>query len=106
MSAFTLTLRAKSDLKSIAKFTDHRWRRVQRNIYIKQFDEAFHMLADSPSIGKNCDFIKPGYYKFPQGSHIIFYKIAPNKTLEIIRILHKNMDVTSRLGDSGLPHKK
>lgn len=100
MSAFTLTQRAKSDLKSIAKFTDIRWGRAQRNIYIKQFDEAFHMLAESPSMGKNCDFIKVGYHKFPQGSHIIFYKIASNTTLEIIRILHKNMDVTSRLGDS------
>ncbi len=100
MSAFTLTRRAKSDLKSIAKFTDGRWGRAQRNIYIKQFDEAFHMLADRPSMGKNCDFIKLGYHKFPQGSHIIFYKIAPNKTLKIIRILHKNMDVISRLDDS------
>lgn len=99
MSAFALTQRAKSDLKSIAKFTADRWGRAQRNIYIKQFDEAFHMLADSPAIGKRCNFIKSGYYKFPQGSHIIFYKVAPNKTLEIIRILHKNMDVTSRLAD-------
>lgn len=100
MSTFTLTKRAKSDLMAIAKFTEDRWARTQRNIYIKQFDEAFHMLADSPAIGKNCDFIKNGYHKFPQGSHIIFYKSAPDKTLEIIRILHKKMDVTSRLGDS------
>jgi len=100
MSAFTLTQRAKSDLKSIGKFTEGRWGRAQRNIYIKQFDEAFHMLAESPSIGKNCDFIKAGYHKFPQGSHIIFYKMVSNRTLEIIRILHKNMDVTSRLSDS------
>jgi toxin ParE1/3/4 len=99
MTTFTLTLRAKSDLKFIAKFTEDRWGRVQRNIYIKQFDEAFHMLAGSPSMGKNCDFIRSGYHKFPQGSHIIFYKIVPNRTLEIIRILHKNMDVTSRLSD-------
>lgn len=100
MSTFTLTQRAKSDLKSIAKFSEARWGRAQRNVYIKQFDEAFHMLADSPSMGKNCDFIKAGYRKFPQGSHIIFYKAVPTRAIEIIRILHKNMDVTSRLSDS------
>ncbi|WP_075172565.1 type II toxin-antitoxin system RelE/ParE family toxin [Neptunomonas phycophila] len=100
MSAFTLTQRAKSDLKAIAKFTENHWGRAHRNIYIKQFDEAFHMLAGSPSMGKNCDFIKFGYHKFPQGSHIIFYKVVPNRTIEIIRILHKNMDVASRLSDS------
>lgn len=100
MSAFTLTRRAKSDLKSIARFTETRWGHAQRNIYIKQFDEVFHMLANSPSMGKSCDFIKAGFYKFPQGSHIIFYKVTQNNYLEIIRILHKNMDTNSRLDDS------
>ena len=98
MSSFTLTRRAKTDLKSIAKYTEARWGKAQRNRYIKQFDEAFNMLANSPSMGKNCDFIKPGYYKFPQGSHLVFYrKAAANKPLEIIRIIHKNMDVAPRL---------
>ena len=100
MNTFTLTKRAKSDLVAIAKFTQNRWGLDQRNIYIKQFDEAFHMLAASPTIGKNCKFIMDGYHKFPQGSHIIFYKFTPEAPIQIIRILHKNMDVTSRLGDS------
>ena len=88
MSEFSLTQRAKSDLKAIASFTEGRWGRAQRNIYIKQFDDAFHTLVKSPSIGKSCNFIKENYKIFPQGSHIIFYKIAPSKNIEIIRILH------------------
>lgn len=98
MNSFTLTARAKSDLIAIARFTQDRWGLVQRNIYIKQFDEAFHLLAESPTIGKNCDYIKDGYHKFPQGSHIIFYKFSPARPLQIIRILHKQMDVNSKLG--------
>ena len=100
MSSFALTRRAKNDLKAIAKFTETRWGRAQRNIYIKQFDDTFHMLAETPAVGKDCSFIKDGYQKFPQGSHLIFYKIVPNKSIEIIRILHKSMDVTSKLSDS------
>lgn len=100
MTSFTLTARAKSDLIAVARFTQDRWGLVQRNIYIKQFDESFHMLAKSPTIGKNCDYIKDGYHKFPQGSHIIFYKFSPKKPIQIIRILHKNMDVNSKLGGS------
>jgi len=96
MSSFTLTRRAKTDLKSIARFTEKRWGRSQRNIYLKQFDEAFRMLADNPSIGKACDFIKSGYRKFPQGSHVIFYKTSAHNGVDIIRILHKNMDVVSK----------
>jgi toxin ParE1/3/4 len=100
MSTFTLTKRAKSDLLAIATFTQERWGFAQRNIYIKQFDDAFHTLAVTPTIGKNCDFILDGYRKFPQGSHIIFFKYIPDKPLQIIRILHKNMDVSTKLGGS------
>ena len=38
--AFALTSAAKSDLKAIARFTEKRWGRVQRNLYIKQFDDS------------------------------------------------------------------
>ena len=97
MTSFTLTTRAKSDLLAIAKFTQVRWGLAQRNIYIKQFDDAFHMLAASPTLGKNCDYIKDGDYKFPQGSHIIFYKFTSDGPLQIIRILHEKMDVALKL---------
>lgn len=100
MNSFSLTLHAKNDLKAIAHFTEKRWGKVQRNIYIKQFDDLFYMLADSPPIGKTCDFIRNGYHKFPQGSHIIFYKSTSLESIEIIRILHKNMDISSKFGDS------
>jgi Plasmid stabilization system protein len=100
MSTFSLTQCAKADLKSIAKFTEKRWGREQRYIYIKQFDDTFHVLSDTPEIGNNCDYLKENYQKFPQGSHIIFYRVTSPKNIQVIRILHKNMDVTSRLGDS------
>ncbi len=100
MSTFTLTRRAKADLKSIAKFTENRWGREQRYIYIKQFDDTFHVLSDTPEIGNNCDYIKENYQKFPQGSHIIFYHPVSQGSIKIIRILHRNMDVLSKFSDS------
>lgn len=97
MKAFALTHKAKEDLFSIALFTEKIWGRQQRNLYIKQLDEAFHMLADTPLTGKACDDIKTGYKKFPQGSHIIFYKTGEKTSIEIIRVLHKHMDVDTQL---------
>ena len=97
MKAFALTHKAKADLYAIALFTEKTWGREQRNLYIKQLDEAFHMLADNPLVGKACDEIKTGYKKFPQGSHIIFYKAGSQTSIEIIRILHKHMDVDTQL---------
>lgn len=96
MSSFKLTNKAKIDLVKIAKYTEAQWGREQRNLYLKQFDNAFHLISDKPLIGKECDYIKTDYRKFPQGSHIIFYKEAGKSNIEIIRILHKKMDVGFR----------
>ena len=96
MKTFELSREAKEDLKKIARFTEKRWGRDQRFFYIKQFDDVFHLLADTPSVGKKCDYIKKGYRKFPQSSHIIFYHESSKNKITVIRILHKNMDVDSK----------
>lgn len=98
MKPFQITQTAKSDLKGIALFTERRWGREQRNRYLKQFDDAFWLLAESPDVGKSCDEVRQGYRKFPQGSHVIFYKLTDNQTIVIIRVLHKSMDVPSLFG--------
>jgi len=54
------------------------------------------LFAESPAVGKQCDYIKEGYRKFPQGSHIVFYRKGTKAKITIIRILHKNMDVDSK----------
>ena len=94
---FTLTGKAKDDLKSIASYTQRKWGKEQRGIYLKQFDLAFHMLAENTEAGTACDYIKIGYRKFPSGSHIIFYRNTSEDCMEIVRILHKRMDVKKQL---------
>jgi toxin ParE1/3/4 len=96
MNAFVLTSKAKADLRAIAIFTEERWGKEQRNLYIKQFDDAFYLLAHTPLAGKACDYIRKGYLKFPQGSHIIFYKDSNTQKIEVVRTLHKNMDIESK----------
>ncbi|VAW51178.1 hypothetical protein MNBD_GAMMA05-1032 [hydrothermal vent metagenome] len=96
MKSFALTKKAKQDLRKVARFTEKRWGRNQRFLYIKQFDDVFHLLSENPSLGKYCEYIKKGYRKFPQNSHIIFYREDEINKIIIIRILHKNMDVESK----------
>lgn len=95
MTPFQLTNKAKSDLKDIALFTERRWGRKQRNVYIRQFDATFGRLAENPELGKTCDEIRTGYRKFPLASHVIFYQKTNSQPTLIIRILHKSMDVNS-----------
>lgn len=98
MKPFSLTQKAKADLKEIAKLTMKRWGREQRNLYLKQFDDTFYLLSERSEIGKSCDEIRKGYLKFPQGSHVIFFRQSSKKQIEIIRILHKGMDVEIHFG--------
>lgn len=97
MGSFTLTNKAKADLRSVATYTQRKWGKKQRGIYLKQFDDAFHLLADAPDVGTKCDFIKLGYRKFSNISHVIFYRTVNDTQIEIIRILHKRMDVEINL---------
>lgn len=93
MELFQLSKEAKADLRSIALFTEKRWGKAQRNLYIKQLDQAFRLLAENHQAGAACDYLRKGYRKFPQGSHVIFYTSSTTANIFIVRILHKSMDV-------------
>jgi len=41
MPTFTLTNMAKADLKEIGRFTQTRWGRDQRDLYLKMLDVSF-----------------------------------------------------------------
>lgn len=93
MIFFVLTNAAINDLKEIATFKERRWGKSKRYSYIKLLDYNFHLISESPEIGKSCDYIKPGYRKFLINSHIIFYRVQYEHRVEIIRILHERMDI-------------
>ena len=65
MKLFALTHKAKADLHAIAIFTQERLGAEQRNLYVRQLDDAFHMLARLLALGMSCKDIMPGYRKFP-----------------------------------------
>lgn len=90
---------AKADLKEIARFTQNRWGREQRDLYLQMLDVSFHQLAVNPLKGKDCSHIRIGYRKLPAGSHLIFYRQTPADTIEIVRILHGHMDIETRLSE-------
>ncbi|HBD11441.1 MAG TPA: plasmid stabilization protein ParE, partial [Porticoccaceae bacterium] len=54
-------------------------------------------LPRQPDIGRDAEDIKPGYRKFSQGSHIIFYRAGTESKIVVIRILHNSMDVDQHL---------
>ena len=97
MRPYLLTTAARKDLIDIGRFTTEKWGKRQRNKYLKQLDDAFELLARQPEIGRDAADIKPGYKKFSQGSHIIFYRAGTESKIVVIRILHNSMDVDQHL---------
>ncbi len=97
MPRFKIKAAARADLKGIAIFTELTWGHEQRNNYLTELDQAFHRLAENSELGQACEYIRSGYRVFPVGSHLIFYKLASDQTPEIIRVLHKRMNVSARL---------
>ena len=97
MKELVLSAKAKSDLIKIARYTQITWGTAQRNDYLKILDNTFQLLIEAPKLGLNCDYIREGYSKYPQASHVIYYKEHKVNQILIVRILHKSMDINSAL---------
>jgi toxin ParE1/3/4 len=97
MPGFTLTNKAKADLKVIGLYTQNQWGRVQRDKYLTMLDDCFQQLAVNPLKGKDCSEIRDGYRKISVGSHLIFYRQTSEDAIEIVRVLHGRMDIETRL---------
>ncbi|MGB1373666.1 MAG: type II toxin-antitoxin system RelE/ParE family toxin [Aequoribacter sp.] len=97
MKKFRLSAAADADMRKIAAHTLEQWGEPQRNAYIAELFEAFGHLADTPQIAVKIDTIRSGYRKFPQGSHVIYFRHCDTRDIEIIRVLHKRMDAPAHL---------
>jgi toxin ParE1/3/4 len=49
----------------------------------------------------SCEDIRKGYGKFSVGKHLIFYRTT-ERVLEIVRILHEQMDSPTHLAEEDL----
>ena len=96
MSGFRITPRARDDLKNIGRYTERRWGKAQRNVYLKDLEHRFGWLVENPQLGKHRSDVMEGYYSFPQGEHVIFYLIG-QEGIKIIGVPHKEMDIISYL---------
>jgi toxin ParE1/3/4 len=94
---FCLTPRAEQDLKNIARYTLKIWGKEQRDTYLRAMDRRFGRLAQHPQQGKPRSDAHPGYYSYPQGSHVIFYLIR-HDGIDIIGIPHRRMDLANYFG--------
>ena len=88
---FKLTAAALNDLREIARYTQNKWGKNKRSVYLRALDERFNWLAQNPDLGLPRDDIKTGYLCYPEGKHIIFYR-KNDDWIDVLGILHQSMD--------------
>jgi toxin ParE1/3/4 len=97
MVKYRLTNEAVNDLEDIWAYTYEKWSVEQADRYYNLIIDEIAYLTANPLSGKSMDHIKEGYKASKVKSHLVFYKISVDKTLEIVRILHQRMDVENRM---------
>lgn len=93
---FRLRPKARADLEGIWLYTTEHWSTAQADIYHNKIIDVMTALASGRLKGRSAEHVRPGYLKYPAGSHFVFFKIA-EYGIDVIRILHQQMDVEQHL---------
>lgn len=86
------------DLEEIWFYTFTTWSQEQADRYHSLIIKEIEFLATKPESGKILDHLRNGYRSSKVKSHYIFYRFTSNE-IEIIRILHENMDIPNRINE-------
>lgn len=91
MTDHVLSPLARADLDEIWNYTENRWNVIQAERYVRQLVSAMEAIAEDPAIGRACDEVRAGYFRYKVGSHIVFYRLRTTG-IEVVRILHERRD--------------
>ena len=86
------------DLENIWNYTLETWSLRQADKYYNDIIEAIEFLCTEPKSGKSAEHLRKGYRFFKVNSHLIFY-MTTDFELDVIRILHSQMDIPNRIMD-------
>lgn len=97
---YKISNEALKDLELIWLYTFENWSKEQADRYFNLIIDEIENITKDPLSGKDYSVVRKGYLRSKVKSHFIFYKInRKEKVIEIIRILHQQMDIGSRLHD-------
>ena len=97
MAKYFLTQKAVADLNNIWNYTFESWSESLADEYYNMLLDSCQVIADYPSLGKQYEYIEGGLKGWRAGRHILFYRPIEEDSIEIIRILHEQMDLAGRM---------
>lgn len=97
MTRLLLLAPARRDLAGIWRYTKARWSSEQAERYTTEIVDACRALSEGNRQGRSIDDIRPGYFKLPVRSHVVYYRVRDDGAYVVARILHQRMDTSSHL---------
>ena len=95
---YKISIEAEIDLEKIWAYTFENWSVEQADRYINQIFDEIEYISIKPKNGKDFSYVRKSYMRTKVKSHFIFYKVSKKTNIiEIIRVLHQQMDIENRL---------
>lgn len=85
------------DLERIWLYTLNKWLREQADRYHNLIIDEIKFIVGNYELCREMDYVRSGYRMSKVKSHLIFFKKTEDNIIEIIRILHQNMEIENRL---------
>ena len=95
MKPIKLTAKAKKDLVNIWRYTNEKWGLDKADTYLNKIDSGIEDIKSHPEVGRSREDIYLNCRSMSIGNHFIVYRIKSD-FIEILRVLHKKMDVPVR----------
>ncbi|MGA3344559.1 MAG: type II toxin-antitoxin system RelE/ParE family toxin [Terracidiphilus sp.] len=90
MPTLQFSRNAKADLLNIGAYTLQTWGAAQAERYLDGLERRTKLLASNPLLGRLCEWIRPGLFRFERDRHVLFHRRQEEGIL-ISRILHQSM---------------
>ncbi len=94
---YLISEKAISDLEKIWLYTLNKWSKEQADRYHNLIIDEIKFIVNNYELCQKIDYIRTGYRMTKVKSHLIFFRKVDDNIIEIIRILHQNMDIKNRL---------
>jgi toxin ParE1/3/4 len=94
---YRISQEAINDLNKIWVYTFNKWSKEQADRYYDLIIGEIEFIADNFLTGKSVEQARKNYRVTKIKSHLIFYRKVENDIVEIVRILHQQMDIKKRL---------
>jgi toxin ParE1/3/4 len=99
MARYIITNKAVIDLSNKWNYTYSKWSEDQADKYYQMLLDTCVQIADNPDLGKDYSIVIDRLLGFRAGRHIFFYHSIEGDEIEVVRVLHEQMDIGNRLKD-------